>query len=225
MRCGSTSAAPKRMDALQVICRTLMTWPCTLSRIVGEDARRALERKVGSAPVSCQVKNKDIYGRNVSVCFGGAQGTEDLNAWMVSEGEAVAYTEYSKSYTAQAQAAEAAKKVHLFWHVCIATCESANMPAMASCVPFSWLILWRMLQGIWNGEFQTPSQWRKENPRSGAGANAMDKPAIAALPPTTEAPDKRCNIKGNINSSGERIYHVPGGRCNHPTSTAAPAWP
>lgn len=76
----------------------------------GEEARVALEKRVGGGPVKCEVKNKDIYGRNVSVCYGGPGG-EDLNAWMVSQGEAVAYSQYSKKYVPLAQDAEAAKKV------------------------------------------------------------------------------------------------------------------
>lgn len=76
----------------------------------GEEAKIALERKVGNQPVACEVKNKDMYGRNVSVCYGGG-GKEDLNAWMVSQGEAVPYTEYSKNYLPQGKEAEAAKKV------------------------------------------------------------------------------------------------------------------
>lgn len=36
------------------------------------------------------VKNQDQYGRNVAVCSLGAGG-EDLNAWLVSNGYAVAY--------------------------------------------------------------------------------------------------------------------------------------
>ena len=76
----------------------------------GEEARVALEKRVGGGAVKCEVKNKDIYGRNVSVCYGGPGG-EDLNAWMVQQGEAVAYKEYSKKDVPLAQDAEAAKKV------------------------------------------------------------------------------------------------------------------
>lgn len=35
-----------------------------------------------------QVKDKDQYGRNVSVCL---LGSEDLNGWLVSNGYAVSY--------------------------------------------------------------------------------------------------------------------------------------
>ena len=41
------------------------------------------------------MKNKDQYGRSVAVCKAGG---EDLNKWMVANGYAVAYSEYSKDY-------------------------------------------------------------------------------------------------------------------------------
>lgn len=91
----------------------------------GEEARVALEKKVGGGAVKCEVKNKDIYGRNVSVCYGGPGG-EDLNAWMVQQGEAVAYEQYSKKYVPLAQSAEAAKKVRSGY-------QSRHAPACLSC--------------------------------------------------------------------------------------------
>src|SRR5690606_32629673 len=52
-------------------------------------------------------------------------------------------------------------------------------------------------RNIWNGTFQQPEDFRKQ---TAATANA------AATNP------RDCKIKGNIGSSGDRIYHVPGGR-------------
>ena len=70
------------------------------------------------------------------------------------------------------------------------------------------------MQGIWSGEFQEPAQWRKDNPRSGQGGakDAANGGSLVAAKPTTDPPDKKCPIKGNINSKGEKIFHVPGGR-------------
>lgn len=55
-------------------------------------SKDALAKKIGSSPVKCEVKNKDQYGRNVSVCgLTSPAGFEDLNAWLVNNGYAVAY--------------------------------------------------------------------------------------------------------------------------------------
>ena len=51
-------------------------------------------------------------------------------------------------------------------------------------------------RGMWAGKFTPPWEWRR-------GKRLGQKQEIT---------DKDCPIKGNINRSGERIYHLPGGR-------------
>lgn len=72
----------------------------------GQQAAFALSDRIGRSTVTCDPKDRDRYGRIVAVCraHGG-----DLNAWMVAEGWAMAYREYSPDYVAQEQAASAAK--------------------------------------------------------------------------------------------------------------------
>jgi len=52
-------------------------------------AKDALTARVGRSSISCEVKNKDMYGREVSKC--NLPGTGDLGEWLVSKGYAVAY--------------------------------------------------------------------------------------------------------------------------------------
>eukprot|EP00959_Pyramimonas_sp_CCMP1952_P089465 1871559-Pyramimonas_sp.AAC.1 len=69
--------------------------------------------------------------------------------------------------------------------------------------------------GIWDGTFEKPGDWRKENKKGANGSSAKATAAAAPLAsvPSQSAPHpKGCDIKGNINSKGERIYHVPGGQ-------------
>jgi endonuclease YncB( thermonuclease family) len=51
-------------------------------------------------------------------------------------------------------------------------------------------------RGIWAGKFVLPWEWRRGK-----------RLAAETFPQPMD-----CPIKGNINSKGERIYHVPGGR-------------
>ena len=53
---------------------------------------------MGAGPVKCTVGAGDRYGRSVAKCL-SASG-EDLNAYMVKSGYAVAYARYSKDYVA-----------------------------------------------------------------------------------------------------------------------------
>lgn len=128
-------------------------WRC------GQRAAMALADRIGRAPVRCRRTDTDRYSRMIAVCF---RGEEDLNAWMVAEGWAVAYRRYSRDYVSQEDAARAARA------------------------------------GIWAGSFVMPWDWRR-------GQRVVP-------PATTQARPEGCDIKGNINARGQRIYHVPGGR-------------
>lgn len=63
----------------------------------GQRAAFALADWIGQATVSCLQRDTDRYGRVVAVCR--ARGA-DMNRWMVREGWAVAYQEYSQDYVA-----------------------------------------------------------------------------------------------------------------------------
>ena len=71
----------------------------------GQQAALALDDRIGGATVTCSERDVDQYGRIVAVCF--ARG-EDLNAWMVLAGWAVAYREYSEDYLDEETAARTA---------------------------------------------------------------------------------------------------------------------
>ncbi len=72
---------------------------CTLPRRrdwhCGKDATEALAAKIGNQSVTCHQQDIDRYGRVVATCW---VGTTDLNRWMVEEGWAVAYRQYSTDY-------------------------------------------------------------------------------------------------------------------------------
>lgn len=64
-------------------------WTCGIA------ARDRLAEHIGSREISCTDEGRDRYGRTLGVC---SLIGEDLNAWMVREGFALAYVQYSKSY-------------------------------------------------------------------------------------------------------------------------------
>ncbi|WP_244475097.1 thermonuclease family protein [Methylobacterium sp. Leaf99] len=53
----------------------------------GQAAALALSDRIGEAPIACEPRDTDRYGRTVAVC---RKGSEDLNAWMVAQGHSIA---------------------------------------------------------------------------------------------------------------------------------------
>lgn len=72
----------------------------------GQRAAFALADWIGRATVSCEPRDTDRYGRVVAVCR--ARET-DINRWMVRQGWAVAYREFSQEYVSDELAAQRAR--------------------------------------------------------------------------------------------------------------------
>src|SRR5262245_6270366 len=64
-------------------------WTC------GIDARDQLARHIGGRKISCSSDDTDAYQRILARC---SLAGEDLNAWIVREGWALAYVKYSFAY-------------------------------------------------------------------------------------------------------------------------------
>ncbi|MDE2812577.1 MAG: thermonuclease family protein, partial [Gemmatimonadota bacterium] len=75
------------------------SWPC------GEQATEALTDRIGDQAVQCEERDRDSFGRIVAVCQLAGQ---DLNAWLVAQGWAMAYRQFSEAYVAEEAAAAAA---------------------------------------------------------------------------------------------------------------------
>lgn len=72
----------------------------------GQKAAFALSDRIGSNTIACEPRDIDRYGRTVARCIVGG---DDLSAWMVSRGWALAFVRYSKDYVAQEKAASSAR--------------------------------------------------------------------------------------------------------------------
>lgn len=82
-------------------------WRC------GKAAAKALDRLVARHLLVCQPRARDRYRRLVAVCFVQGPSTTNANAWMVRQGWAVAYREFSSEYEIFEQQA-AAEKIGLW---------------------------------------------------------------------------------------------------------------
>jgi len=159
-------------------------WPC------GRRSAFALDKIVSGKLIKCLVQDTDRYGRAVCKCY---RGTLDINAYMVRQGWAVAYEKYSRDYVFQQEHAKENKL------------------------------------GIWESEFEMPWDYRRRTPQQARTGAPKTPPAQQSKPssphsrPATQDKEKTeskptskpnpvkgpCNIKGNISSSGEKIYHTP----------------
>ena len=149
----------------------------------GLTSRQGLERLAGRA-WSCVVRDVDQYGRQVASC--SAAG-EDVGRAMVRQGLAIAFTRYSTAYVADEAAARQARA------------------------------------GLWAGAFVAPWDWRSRSKQTAIlGAASVPRDAqkqllapdlpIASAPAASPSTAAGCVIKGNVNRSGECIYHQPGQR-------------
>jgi endonuclease YncB( thermonuclease family) len=76
-------------------------WAC------GVVARDRLIAHVNGRPIDCKPTGTDRYGRTLAVC---RVAGEDLNAWMVQEGWALAFVRYSTAYVKEEEKAHAAQQ-------------------------------------------------------------------------------------------------------------------
>ena len=70
-------------------CTDGANYPC------GEESTQALKQRIGTSAIRCEYTSRDRYRRLLGTCYLGA---EDLSAWMVRHGWALAYREYSERY-------------------------------------------------------------------------------------------------------------------------------
>jgi endonuclease YncB( thermonuclease family) len=76
-------------------------WSC------GIEARDRLTAHIANRSIDCTPSGLDVYRRTLADC---RMGSEDLNAWMVREGWALAFVRYSKTYAPDEAAAREARR-------------------------------------------------------------------------------------------------------------------
>lgn len=76
-------------------------WAC------GQEARQVLAQEIGDRHVRCEERHWDPADRIAAVCFAGF---DDLNAFMVRTGWALAYRQHSTDYIAEEHDARAARR-------------------------------------------------------------------------------------------------------------------
>ncbi|MFN4281561.1 MAG: thermonuclease family protein [Alphaproteobacteria bacterium] len=87
-------------ESKQSCTRSGEAWRC------GQAAALALAERIARQPIACEQRDIDRYKRIVAIC---RMGEEDLNAWLVRSGWAMAYRQFAKDYVADEDSARAAR--------------------------------------------------------------------------------------------------------------------
>lgn len=87
-------------EGRQSCTREGQSWRC------GQQASLALSDHIAGRTLRCEQRDIDRYKRIVAVCF---SGEEDINAWLVRSGWAMAYRQYSKDYITDEMEARASR--------------------------------------------------------------------------------------------------------------------
>jgi endonuclease YncB( thermonuclease family) len=102
---GETKIRLEGIDAPETdqVCldQNAAKWNC------GIVARDHLTEHIDWRPIECTPTGTDRYARTLAVC---RLGKENLNAWMVHEGFALAFVKYSRAYVAEEAAAKNAQR-------------------------------------------------------------------------------------------------------------------
>jgi hypothetical protein len=66
--------------------------------------------------------------------------------------------------------------------------------------------------GIWSGTVIAPWEWRAQQAEQTSGEEPLTQPTVTKPNTVTPPQSAGCQIKGNVSSKGDRIYHAPGGK-------------
>ena len=73
----------------------------------GQKSTEALIKKIDDQKITCKISNVDYFKRLIGECY---KRKINLNAWLVSNGHAVAFRKYSKKYVSHETLAKQEKK-------------------------------------------------------------------------------------------------------------------
>ena len=73
----------------------------------GQKSTEALLKKINNQKITCKISNVDYFKRLIGECY---KRKINLNAWLVSNGYAVAFRKYSKKYVSHETLAKQEKK-------------------------------------------------------------------------------------------------------------------
>ena len=87
--------APEKKQSCKKPYLTIVFFSFSENYLCGQVSTNKLIKKINNQIIKCKIKNVDRYNRLIGECY---KRNKNLNAWLVSNGYAVAYRKYSKKY-------------------------------------------------------------------------------------------------------------------------------
>ena len=87
--------APEKKQSCKKPYLTIVFFSFSKNYLCGQVSTNKLIKKINNQIIKCKIKNVDRYNRLIGECY---KKNKNLNAWLVSNGYAVAYRKYSKKY-------------------------------------------------------------------------------------------------------------------------------
>lgn len=87
--------APEYNQKCKKTYLTIIFFSFTKDYLCGKISSEKLKKKINNKSIRCKILDIDRYKRFIGECY---KGNLNLNAWLVSNGYAVAYRKYSKKY-------------------------------------------------------------------------------------------------------------------------------
>ena len=164
----------------------------------GRAAKRFLERRVRGQRVEIAPVTVDSYDRQIGVV---AVAGVNVNAALVEAGHAWAY----RRYLAEVPGADELCRIE--------AAARDGRRGLWSQPPDSWVPPWlyRKTRGPDSGDIRARSYAGETETDCRQAIPRARRPAAEPLAAAGDGPGG-CRIKGNINTRGERIYHLPGSR-------------
>ena len=99
--------APEKKQLCKRPYLTIMMFTFYEDYSCGQKSTEALIKKINNQKITCKISDVDYFKRLIGECY---KKKINLNAWLVSNGHAVAYRKYSKKYVSEEIIAKQEKK-------------------------------------------------------------------------------------------------------------------
>jgi endonuclease YncB( thermonuclease family) len=207
-----------RRAGLSALALSVLAWLAIVPVVSGEELR-GIPSVIDGDTIEVHSTRVRLFG--IDAPESGQTGDRDGKSWMCGQQAAMALDGLINH-----RPVRCVKKDTDRYGRTVAVCYLGSLDLCAEMVRLGWAVAYRKYsldyvpqeedahsnkRGLWSGTFAAPWDWRQAI--RGDGFRPSGRSAGRSSISTSQVAHPGRLIKGNISSKGERIYHVPGGRC------------